>query len=138
MTLPISTLEQLERLGTDRAKAIAKAVSSVATDHKPEISEAEVVPIGHGVGLVVIGPSRRLPTLECLRVVQIIPGRFILSVRSGTSPDSLEVALADMLETVPEGEASERSLLAKLLAILRAARKTRRMTKEEILLIGMG
>lgn len=137
VTLPQSTLEQLEILGNDRAKAIAEAVKRAVVGPSSKAVEAEIVPIGQGAGLIVVGPSRHLKAMNCLRIVEIVPGRSILSVRIGTSPEFLEVALTDMLEAVPETEASERSLLLRLLGILRSARKTHRMTKEEILIIGM-
>ncbi len=136
VTLPLSTLAQLTSLGKDRAKAIVKAVRSIVVGPKPESAGAEVVPVGEGSGLVVVRPSRYLRGIDGLRLVEIIPGRSILTVRSGMSSDSIEVALTDVLDTVPDSETVERSLLVQLLAILRAARKTRRMTKEEILLVG--
>jgi hypothetical protein len=138
VTLPLSTLAQLESLGKDRAKAIAKAVRGVVLGAEPESSGAEIVPVGEGSGLVVVRPSRFLREIEGLRLVEIVPGRSILTVRAGMSSDSLEVALTDLLDTVPDSETSERSLLLQLLGILRTARKTRRMTKEEILLVGVG
>lgn len=138
VTLPLSTLAQLESLGKDRAKAIAKAVRGVVLGAGPESSGAEIVPVGEGSGLVVVRPSRFLGEIEGLRLVEIVPGRSILTVRAGMSSDSLEVALTDLLDIVPDSETSERSLLLQLLGILRTARKTRRMTKEEILLVGVG
>ncbi len=136
VTLPLSTLAQLASLGKDRAKAIVKAVRSIVVGPKPESAGAAVVPVGEGSGLVVVRPSRYLRGIDGLRLVEILPGRSILTVRSGMSSDSIEVALTDVLDTVPDSETVERSLLVQLLAILRAARKTRRMTKEEILLVG--
>lgn len=137
VTLPISTLDQLASVGKDRAKAIVQAVHSFVGGGADDWRGARVVAIAPGAGLITVGRSRFLKDMECLRLVEIVPGRFILSVRSGTAPENLEVQLADALEAVPDAEPEERSLLTQLLSILRAARKTRRVTKEEILIIGM-
>ncbi len=137
ITLPNSTLDQLARIGKDRAKAIVQAVRNFVGEGAADSSGAKVVAIAPGVGIITVGRSRYLKNMECLRLVEIVPGRFILSVLSGTPPENLEVQLADALEAVSDSEPEERSLLKQLLSILRAARKTRRVTKEEILIIGM-
>ncbi len=136
VTLPERTLEMLARLDDDRAKAIAKAAQAIVEGPRSEGGEAEVIPIGSGSGLLVVGPSRHLRSLAFIRMVEIIPGRYILTVPSGTVVDTIEVALADLVDTVPESEKGERSLLLRLLSLLRSARRSRRMSKEEILLVG--
>lgn len=135
VTLPDSTLDQLARLDVDRAKAIAKATRAVVAGPGTEPFLVEVVAVDRSAGLVVVGPSRRLRSVACIRLVEIVPGRSILSVPSGTAPETIELALADLLDEIPATEQIEWELVSRLLEIFRAARKRRGMMKVEIVLV---
>jgi len=135
VTLPDSTLEQLARLDGDRAKAIAKAARTLVAGPGAEPFLTEVVRVDRSAGLVVVGPSRHLRSVQCIRLVEIVPGRSILSVPSGTAPETIELALADLLDEVPVSEPIEREMIRRLLEIFRTARKRRGMMKVEIVLL---
>lgn len=137
VTLPESALGHLARIDDDRAKAIAKAARAVVEGPREESAAVEVIPIGTGTGLLMVGPSRHLRSLHILRMVEIIPGRYILTIPPGTAIETIEVALTDLMDTVPESDRDERALLVRLLTLFRAARRGRRMSKEEILLVAM-
>ncbi|MBM4153825.1 MAG: hypothetical protein FJ221_02190 [Lentisphaerae bacterium] len=137
VTLPESALGHLARIDDDRAKAIAKAARALVEGPREASAAVEVIPIGTGTGLLMVGPSRHLRSLQILRMVEIIPGRYILTVPSGTAIETIEVALTDLMDTVPESDSDERALLVRLLTLFRAARRGHRMSKEEILLVAM-
>jgi hypothetical protein len=138
VTLPDRTLRQLSQIGKDRAKAIAKAVSLAVADRGTDndaTSAVEIVSAGAGIGLVLIGPSRYLSKLDGLRMVEIMPDRYLLTIQTGTSPASLEVGILDILERIPSTEQYEVTLMTKLVGILRSTRQSSRMNKEEILIV---
>ncbi len=135
VTLPESTLQQLAAISTDRAKAIVKATTAaLPTDH-PQRSLIEVVQVLPGLGIILIGPSRRLKQIAWLRLVEVAPNRFLLALPSETSADSLEVALTDLLESIPPDETRERKLILELQNHLRLFRRKNKVTKAEILLV---
>jgi hypothetical protein len=135
VTLPLRTLQLIETIDTDRAHALTKAVDAVtqgAGRTKPQVS---VVEISKGVGLIVVGPSKYLRRIGWLRLAEIAPARYILSVPSGTTVDSIEIAIVDQLDAVPAAEPHEHSLLQALLEIIRTIRRAHRVTKGEILFV---
>ncbi len=135
VTLPERTLKQLESINGDRAKAIAKAAEAMAgtpatTPH--DVEELEVMP---GMRLLVVGPNRYLSTIPGLQLVEIAPGRFLLAFPSGTSLDSLEVSMLDLMDQIPETLERERRVLKHLLSIVRSSRRDGRASKAEILFV---
>lgn len=135
VTLPDRTLRQLTQINSDRAKAIAKAVSLAVAELDTTSSAAEIIKTGSGVGLVMVGPSRYLKDVSGLRMVEIMPNRHLLTIASGTSPASVEVELLDIIERVPQHDFGEIGLLTKLAGILRSTRQSSRIKKEEVLLV---
>ena len=122
-------------INKDRASAIFKVNSAALgfkSGNRPLVEIVEAYP---GQAIIIIGPSQRLKGIDFLRLVEIAPARFLLILSSGTSIDSLEVAIGDLLEHVPHEDAYERELLAELLKVMRHRRRQRDVTKAEILLI---
>ena len=62
-----------------------------------------------GKSLIVVGPSKALRSIPWLRLIEITPARFLLTIPSGTSIEALEVALRDLVTSsgVPEKRARE-------------------------------
>lgn len=135
ITLPERTLKKLTVINKDRAKAIASVVDRAVPDTDMQPLLAEVIRVGPGIGLVLVGPCRHLHNIEGLRMIEIMPTRHLLSIKSGMAPALIEVALMDMLERIPENDHSDRILITKLVSILRSTRQLRRMNKEEILIV---
>jgi hypothetical protein len=135
VTLPERTLRQLELIHADRAKAIVKvtmAALGFRSGSKPLVEVIEAYP---GQALIIVGPSQRLKEIQFLRLVEIAPSRFLLVLASGTSIDSLELAIGDLLEHLPQEDAYEREIMTELQNVLRHRRRRGDVTKAEILLI---
>lgn len=135
VTLPERTLRELELIHPDRARAIAKAASALAGDVsgvRPDVEEVELSP---GQRLLVVGPSRYLQQVPGLHLVEISPGRHLLAFPSGMPVDTLEISIMDLIETVPAGQDRELRMLKHLLSIIRSSRRTRRVSKAEILFV---
>lgn len=134
-TLPDSTLMQLESIDKDRAVAIVKAAAMATKSDTRESGAVEAMDVFSGNAVIVVGPSKSLRKIEWLHLVEITPSRFLLAVPTGTPPESLELAVTDLLEHLPPKEAYERELLTELHRILSHRRRRQDVRKMEILLL---
>ncbi|MCX5871539.1 MAG: hypothetical protein NTY00_13135 [Deltaproteobacteria bacterium] len=135
VTLPHRTVQQLESVNVDRAKAIVKCVDSTIGSTWTDEKKVEVVQISEDTGLIVVGPSWSLKRIPWLRLVEIAPCRFLMTVPTGTAIESLEVAIMDLIEDLPQDELSEKTLLTDLRQKLSHHRRQEEVSKGEILFI---
>ena len=135
VTLPQRTLDDLERIDEDRARAIVKATRAAVGDESGQGGPLQVVEMVKGMGLIVVGPSVGLRSLSWLNMVEIAPSRFLLALPSGTPVEVLEVALSDLLERLPASQEGERVQLEALRRLLAKARRATSVTKAELLLV---
>jgi hypothetical protein len=139
VTLPERTLRLLAAVDKDRARAVVKVTdAALAPTDTPQSRLVDVVEVMPDVGIILVGPSRCLRQIPWLRLVEVAPGRFLLSIPSGTPVDSLEIALHDLLETVPPADARERAILERLHALMRRLRRGRSVSKAEMLFVDTG
>lgn len=135
VTLPESALARLAAIDSDRARAIVKATDvAMPLDGKPrtQVEQVEIMP---GLSIILLGPSRSLKKIKWLRLVEVAPTRFLLVIPSGTSIDSLEVAIIDLLDKAEWHNPWERSLLERLRDMIRTLRREGRLSKAELLFI---
>jgi hypothetical protein len=135
VTLPLRTLGDLARINEDRAQAIVEVCDRMSNESGLQEPDVEVIRAGSGRGLIVLGPSRHLRDVPSLQLVDIGHGRQLISLKSGTPVSCVEVALGDLLESLPESDERERMMVAKLVSILRRTRQKKVMQTEEILII---
>ena len=135
LTLPERTLQRLEAMDVDRARAVVKAVDMATGSGDVRSPIVDVVETEKGVGIIIVGPSRRLRSVPWLRLVEVAPGRSLLSVPTGTAIESLEIAILDLLEDLGPGEEEERVLLSRLREKLRSLRHSQAMSKAEIVFV---
>lgn len=138
VTLPERTLRLLAGIHEDRARAIV-AAADLHAERSGAVAPVEVVETAPGVGLILVAANPLLESIEGLRMVQVAPGRNLLAVPLGTSVDSLEVALADLVEHPPRSaRPGHRAAVEELLRIVRRSRRERQVTRSEILLVRSG
>ena len=135
VTLPLRVLRLLAAIDSDRAKAIVKLAETVGEQSGPPRDPLATVRIAPDKAIILVGHSAQLKRIPFLRLIEVAPGRHLISVESGTSIESMEVALHDLLETLPADHPSDRAILEGLLQIIRSSRRTRNTTKEEILFV---
>jgi hypothetical protein len=135
VTLPERTLSQLRAAEPDLARAIVKVSDSFVSDGKRGGRPVEVVPVTRDAAIILVRPSRCLRQIRCLRLAEVAPGRHLLTLVSGTPVESLEVALIDLLESLPPEERYERSILQELRRLLTNRRREHGITKFEMLYI---
>lgn len=96
-----------------------------------------LVEIQPGIGVIIVGPSKRLRDIPWLRLAEIAPARYLLAIPTGTPPERLELALIDLLDNLDESEDYERTLLNGLRKHIGNLRREDRMFQSEIILVRM-
>jgi hypothetical protein len=134
VTLPERTLARLAAIDSDRAKAIVKAADAMPCGEETR-KLPELVEVAPGVSVILVGPSDSLQRIKWLRMIEIAPSRFLLVIPSGTSIDSLELAVIDLLENLELHEEWDRAVLQHLRTLFGSLRRGSELSKAEVLLI---
>ena len=61
------------------------ALAAGLPDTVPGDELVDVVEVAPGLGMIVVGPSRYLRKIALVRLVEVAPSRFLLTIPSGTS-----------------------------------------------------
>lgn len=136
MTLPQRILDQLAEIDPDRTWAVVKVTEAVAGAGAGRFKPVDLVEMAPGKALIVVGPSEALRRIPWLNLIEINRARYLLTVPTGTPVEALEVALRDLSQD-PELQKNEResAVLQELLNLIGRQRRTRRLSKAEILII---
>ena len=135
VTLPERVLRLLTTVDSDRAKAITKLADfSLVVGGKP-LKPVATVTIAEGRAIILVNFSEQLKRLPWLRLIEVAPARHLISIRTGTSIESMELAIHDLLEDLPQGQPLEREILEALMKIIQKSRRTNTTLKEEILFV---
>ncbi len=137
ITLPDRILDRLAEIGDDRAKAIVKAVEAVLAGGPcaPASEPVGELAVAKDESLLVVARSRLLAAVPWITLIEIAPGRHLLSLRDGATIEKLEVTLGDLLDSNPDASQAERNVLRTLLSRIRAPRRNHAVRKEEILFV---
>lgn len=136
VTLPKRILAQLEAIDTDRARALVKVTDAVAGSRGSRFRPVELMKMAPGKSLIVVGPSRALRQIPWLKLIEIAPARYLLTLPSGMPSESLEVALHDLLKDhAMQHDERELVILQELMNLIGHHRRTQRMSKAEVLII---
>ena len=133
ITLPHTTLRQLEQVDPDRGRAIVKLAREASRGGANGQPSVELVDIGGGSGLVVIGTAGILNTISFVRLVEVGPGRHLIALLPGHGIHELEVALGDLLDE--QNNAGDAAFITRVLELLRNFRKSESLSTAEILLL---
>lgn len=136
VTLPERTLAQLAAIDEDRARAIVKITDTISGGDRRRYRAVELVEMAPGKSLIVVAPSPALKQIPWLKLIEIAPARHLLTLPSGTPIESLEVALSDLLKdpAVQQNE-RERAILHELMNLIGHQRRTKCVSKAEVLII---
>lgn len=139
MTLPERVLEQLAAIDSDRARAVVKVTEAVAGANRKRFKPIELVAMAPGKSLIVVGPSQALKKIPWLNLIEITPARYLLTIPPGTAIESLEVSLHDLLRDpdITQNE-PEKDILHELMNLIGHQRRTKRMSKAEIVVVNSG
>jgi len=135
VTLPVRVLEILRMVDPDSARAIAKLADEAGrgmSGRKP----VEIVDVAPHRGLIVVADSALLRSIEGLRLIEIAPARFLITVKANLSVESVEVQIHDLIEE-ERGGPEEIALLQELLRQIRHQRRSKAVSKEELLIVSI-
>ena len=137
ITLPDRILDRLMEIDGDRAKAVVKAVETALAGgpRGPKAEPVGELRVAKDESLLVVARSRLLASIPWLTMVEIAPGRHLLSLRDGVPIEKLEVTLGDLLDSSPDASEAERNVLRTLLTRIRTPRRNQAVRKEEILVV---
>jgi hypothetical protein len=136
VTLPERILAQLAAIDPDRARAIVKLTNAAAGCNGRGPHCVELAEMSPGKSLIVVGPSQALKRIPFLKLIEIAPARYLLTMPSGTPVESLEVILRDMLNNPDcQQDQREQDLLRELMNLIGRQRRTQHLSKAEILII---
>lgn len=136
MTLPERILDLLAEIDPDRTRAVVKVTEAVAGIRKGRFKPVDLVEMAPGESLIVVGPSRALKRIPWLKLIEITPARYLLTIPTGTAIEALEVALRDLFSNPGlRKDERENSVLVELLSLIGRQRRNLRLSKAEILII---
>jgi hypothetical protein len=135
LTLPERTLLGLVAVDRDRARAIVKLVDMALQLAEPNGSAVEVVEVAPGAAIILVPPSRSLRRIPWLRLAEVKPRRYLLTIAPGTAVATLEVAILDLLEGLAPGEDYERRILEELRQLIGTSRREEKISKFEMLYV---
>ena len=93
------------------------------------------MPVSDNETLILVPDNRFLRRIPWLTLVEVSPGRHLISVQSGVPVEKLEVTIGDFLDAPSDATPAELDLLRHLLDRLRTPRRNRAVRTEEILVI---
>ncbi len=139
MTLPERILDHLAEIDLDRTCAVVKVTEAVVGTGQGKFKPVELVEMSPDKSLIVVGPSKALKKIPWLKLIEISRTRYLLTIPPGMAIEALEVALRD-LSSHPEVLTNERenAILQELLNLIGHHRRSRRLSKEEILVVDTG
>jgi hypothetical protein len=136
VTLPESTLRQLELVNPDRGLAIVKLTRQLASRNDPS-PRVEIVDVGRQSGLIIVGSCPALSRIPFLHLVEVAPARFLLAIDRDHDFRSLELAIHDLLDEPASLSQGERDFISELLDTIRRLRLNEKVNPAEILLVNL-
>ncbi len=139
MTLPERILDQLAEIDPDRTRAVVKVTEAVLGIGQKQLKPVELVEMYPGKYLIVVGPSKALREIYWIKLIEIAPTRYLVTIPSGTPIEALEAALRDQFNnTKVLKDKREKTILNELLDLIGHHRRSQHLSKSEILLIDIG
>jgi hypothetical protein len=135
MTLPDRILDRLAELDGDRARAVVKAVEAALDGGARPLPAVDELAVSGDEALLVVARSPLLASIPWLTMIEIAPGRHLISLREGVPIEKLEVALEDLLDGAEAKGAAETNILRTLLESIRKPRRNRAVRTEQILVV---
>jgi hypothetical protein len=135
IALPEKTLSVLETYDQDLAQAIVKVTDGAIQRSFPKGSSYQIVRVAPRKSVFIVGSDTHLANIRWLRLVEIAPGRNLITIPSGTSLESVEISILELIENMPSDEAAERSLLEEFSKYVGRLRRNNKVSTVEILIV---
>lgn len=135
VTLPVRILEKLKYIDEDRAIALTEAVEAMTDEAEVPLMQVELTEMGPGNSLLLVPRNQSLRGIPWLKLIEVTPTRYLLTVTSGTSLEKLELALIDLIEEVRDSLPREVPMLETLREKFGEMRRKGKIQKTEILVV---
>ena len=135
LTLPEKTVQLLETLDRDLTRAIVKLADVATQKAFLQGSSFEIVKVGPRKSVFIVGSDTLLAGISWLKLVEVAPGRNLITIPSGTSLESLEVAILDLIENISSDASMERTLLNEFLKYVGRLRRNKKIAGVEIMIV---
>ena len=135
IALPEKTLSVLETYDQDLAQAIVKVTDRAIQRAFPKGSSYEIVKVAPRKSVFIVGSNTHLAKIRWLKLVEVAPGRNLITIPSGTSLESLEVAILELIENMPSDEFMDQALLKEFCKYVGRLRRNNKMSTVEILIV---
>lgn len=135
VTLPETTLRGLQHIHQDRGQAIVKLTEAAMRQTPAGPPMVEIVEMATNTGLLLVGPSEVLRRIPFLHLVEVAPARYLLALDPGNDFKTLELAIRDVLDEVPNEDERERELIGQLLEKISQVRRSESVSMAEILFV---
>jgi hypothetical protein len=135
IALSEKTLSVLETCDRDLAQAIEKVTDRASQRAFPEGSSYEVVKVAPHKSVFIVGSNTHLAKIHWIKLVEVAPGRNLITIPSGTSLESLEVAVLELIENMPSDGIMDQALLKEFCKYVGRLRRNEKISTVEILLV---
>ena len=134
VTLPEDVLKSLAELDPDMGRAIVRL--TMATSNGSRSRGVEVATFGSRA-VIVVSPVKALKAIDGVELIPLADGRALISIDDGMSEEQFELAVRDLLDRGPLGEA-DHSILQQLLRVLQEHRHSDTLTVRRIIVLRAG
>jgi hypothetical protein len=135
VSLPEKTLSVLEACDQDLAEAIVKVTDRAAQRAFPKGNSYEVVNVAPHKSVFIVGSKTHLANIRWIKLVEVAPGRNLITIPPGTSLESLEVAVLELIENLPSEDVLDQALLKEFCKYVGRLRRNKKISTVEILLV---
>jgi len=135
LKLPEKTVQLLETFNQDLTRAIADLTDSAVQRAFPKGSSYEVVRVAPHTSVLIVGSNTLLSRIPWIKLVEIAPGRNLIAIPSGTSLESLEIAILELIEGIASTDETEKSLLKEFCKYVGRLRRYNRISRAEIMIV---
>jgi hypothetical protein len=135
IALPEETLSVLETCDKDLAQAIVKVTDRATQRAFPKGSSYEVVKVAPHKSVFIVGSNTQLANIRWIKLVEVAPGRNLITIPPGSSLEALEVAILELIESIPSDEVMDQALLKEFCKYVGRFRRNKRISTVEILLV---
>jgi len=135
LALPNNTLRLLESIDQDLTRAIMALTDIAMQKSFPSGSSFEIIKVASGKSVFIVGSKTKLTKIPWINLVEIAPGRNLITIDSGISLELLEVAILELIETTPPAESVEQELLHEFCKYVGRLRRNKKMFKVEIMIV---
>jgi hypothetical protein len=135
LALTDKILNVLETFDQDLVQAIMKVISLATQRNVPKGSSFEIIEVAPHKSVFIVGPDSLLTRIPWIKLVEVSPGRNLIAIPSGTSLESLEVAVLEMIESITSDNATEGSFLKEFCKYVGRLRRYNKMSRAEIMIV---